>query len=102
MVTHRCTPRKGGVNVRYVLPALILATRHSAPALHTQRTLRRHSMRGATHAKWAAGAAAVALAATACGGGGSDSGGGGDSSAVVSSSWGDPQNPLEPANTNEV
>ncbi|MFE1953480.1 MULTISPECIES: peptide ABC transporter substrate-binding protein [Streptomyces] len=61
-------------------------------------------MRGATHAKWAAGAVAVALAATACGGG-SDSGGGGgggDGSGVVRSSWGDPQNPLEPANTNEV
>ncbi|GAA3830582.1 ABC transporter substrate-binding protein [Streptomyces coacervatus] len=58
-------------------------------------------MRGATHAKWAACAAAVALAATACGGGGSSSGGS-DSSAVLSSSWGDPQNPLEPANTNEV
>jgi peptide/nickel transport system substrate-binding protein/oligopeptide transport system substrate-binding protein len=57
-------------------------------------------MRGATHARWAAGAAAVALAATACGGGGD--GGGGDSGAVLSSSWGDPQNPLEPANTNEV
>lgn len=60
-------------------------------------------MRGATHARWIAGAAAVALAATACGGGDDDSGGGsGDSSAVLSSSWGDPQNPLEPANTNEV
>ncbi|WAZ23929.1 ABC transporter substrate-binding protein [Streptomyces cinnabarinus] len=57
-------------------------------------------MRGATHAKWAACAAAVALAATACGGGDGDSGG--DTSAVLSSSWGDPQNPLEPANTNEV
>ncbi|MFJ2827635.1 ABC transporter substrate-binding protein [Streptomyces sp. NPDC087263] len=57
-------------------------------------------MRGATHAKWAACAAAVALAATACGGGGSGSGG--DGTGVVSSSWGDPQNPLEPANTNEV
>ncbi|WP_416961956.1 peptide ABC transporter substrate-binding protein [Streptomyces sp. Agncl-13] len=60
-------------------------------------------MRGATHAKWAACAAAVALAATACGGGGSSSSGGsGDDSAVLSASWGDPQNPLEPANTNEV
>jgi peptide/nickel transport system substrate-binding protein/oligopeptide transport system substrate-binding protein len=59
-------------------------------------------MRGATHARWAACAAAVALAATACGGGGSSGGGGGDGSAVVSASWGDPQNPLEPANTNEV
>ncbi|MGW3666586.1 peptide ABC transporter substrate-binding protein [Streptomyces sp. NPDC005141] len=58
-------------------------------------------MRGVTHAKWAACAAAVALAATACGGGGSDSGGGGGSG-TVSASWGDPQNPLEPANTNEV
>ncbi|MEV7193536.1 ABC transporter substrate-binding protein [Streptomyces sp. NPDC093510] len=59
-------------------------------------------MRGATHAKWAACAVAVALAATACGGGGSSGGGGGDGSGIVSSSWGDPQNPLEPANTNEV
>ncbi|WP_405612782.1 ABC transporter substrate-binding protein [Streptomyces sp. NBC_01508] len=57
-------------------------------------------MRGATHAKWAAGALAVALTATACGGGGS--GGGGGTDGVLSSSWGDPQNPLEPANTNEV
>src|SRR3954469_17349284 len=57
-------------------------------------------MRAATHAKWAAGAVAVALAATACGGGGS--GGGGGAEGIVSSSWGDPQSPLEPANTNEV
>ncbi|MFF4171351.1 ABC transporter substrate-binding protein [Streptomyces sp. NPDC001744] len=57
-------------------------------------------MRGATHAKWAALATAVALAATACGGG--DSGGGSGADGIVSSSWGDPQNPLEPANTNEV
>jgi oligopeptide transport system substrate-binding protein len=57
-------------------------------------------MRGATHVKWAACAVAVVLAATACGGG-SDSGGGG-ADGIVSSSWGDPQNPLEPANTNEV
>ncbi|MER6425801.1 ABC transporter substrate-binding protein [Streptomyces sp. NPDC001137] len=59
-------------------------------------------MPGATHATWAAGVAALALAATACGSSSSSSGGGGDSSAVLSSSWGDPQNPLEPANTNEV
>ncbi|MGW4162435.1 peptide ABC transporter substrate-binding protein [Streptomyces sp. NPDC004788] len=58
-------------------------------------------MRGATHAKWAALATAVALAATACGGGDSGGGGGG-ANGVVTSSWGDPQNPLEPANTNEV
>lgn len=59
-------------------------------------------MRGATHAKWAACAMAVALAATACGGGGEGGGEGGDGTGVLSSSWGDPQNPLEPANTNEV
>ncbi|MGX2994735.1 peptide ABC transporter substrate-binding protein [Streptomyces sp. JNUCC 64] len=61
-------------------------------------------MRGVRRAPWAAAATAVALAATAtaCGGGGGDSGGGGGSSGIVSSSWGDPQNPLEPANTNEV
>ncbi|MGW0787008.1 peptide ABC transporter substrate-binding protein [Streptomyces sp. NPDC002911] len=57
-------------------------------------------MRGATQARWVACAVAVALAATACGGG--DSGGGGGADGIVSSSWGDPQNPLEPANTNEV
>jgi oligopeptide transport system substrate-binding protein len=57
-------------------------------------------MRGATHAKWAACAIAVALTAASCGGG-SDSGGSG-ADGIVSSSWGDPQNPLEPANTNEV
>lgn len=57
-------------------------------------------MRRATHAKWAACAVAVVLAVTACGGG-SDSGGSG-ADGIVSSSWGDPQNPLEPANTNEV
>ncbi|GGJ09848.1 peptide ABC transporter substrate-binding protein [Streptomyces brasiliensis] len=56
-------------------------------------------MRGARHARWAAGAAAMALAATACGGGG---GSGGSADGVLSSSWGDPQNPLEPSNTNEV
>ncbi|WP_329570636.1 peptide ABC transporter substrate-binding protein [Streptomyces sp. NBC_01361] len=59
-------------------------------------------MRGATHAKWAVCAVAVALAATACGGGGGSGGSGGDGSGIVRSSWGDPQNPLEPANTNEV
>ncbi|GAB2816922.1 ABC transporter substrate-binding protein [Streptomyces chlorus] len=55
-------------------------------------------MRGATHATWAVCAVAVVLAATACGGGG----GSGDAGAVLSASWGDPQNPLEPSNTNEV
>ena len=57
-------------------------------------------MRGATQARWAACAVAVVLTATACGGG--DSGGGSGADGIVSSSWGDPQNPLEPANTNEV
>ncbi|MGW1394448.1 peptide ABC transporter substrate-binding protein [Streptomyces nigra] len=55
-------------------------------------------MRAARHARWAAAAMVVALATTACGGG-ADAGEGG---AVLSSSWTDPQNPLEPANTNEV
>ncbi|MEU2425894.1 ABC transporter substrate-binding protein [Streptomyces sp. NPDC007851] len=57
-------------------------------------------MRSATHARGAVCAVVVALTATACGGGGS--GGGGGESGVLSSSWGDPQNPLEPSNTNEV
>ncbi|WP_411138974.1 ABC transporter substrate-binding protein [Streptomyces sp. C10] len=54
-------------------------------------------MRRATCAKWGACAVAVAVVATGCGGGS-----GASRSAVVSASWGDPQNPLEPANTNEV
>ncbi|MFF8970523.1 ABC transporter substrate-binding protein [Streptomyces sp. NPDC014995] len=54
-------------------------------------------MRGVTQVTRVACAAAVTLAATACGGGV-----GADTGAVLSSSWGDPQNPLEPANTNEV
>ncbi|MGX7757753.1 peptide ABC transporter substrate-binding protein [Streptomyces angustmyceticus] len=54
-------------------------------------------MRRATRAKWGGCALVVALVATACGGGA-----GASRSGVVSSSWGDPQNPLEPANTNEV
>ncbi|SEN53873.1 peptide ABC transporter substrate-binding protein [Actinacidiphila rubida] len=57
-------------------------------------------MRGATRVKWAAGAVVVALAAGACGGG--SSGGGGSTNGIVRASWGDPQNPLEPADTNEV
>ena len=55
-------------------------------------------MRGATQARWAAWVVVTALVATACGGGG----GGTDTSATLSASWSDPQNPLEPANTNEV
>ncbi|MFZ4151342.1 peptide ABC transporter substrate-binding protein [Streptomyces pseudogriseolus] len=55
-------------------------------------------MRITTHAGWAVCAMALALATAGCGGGG----GSGDSEAVLSASWGDPQNPLEPSNTNEV
>ncbi|MER5662517.1 peptide ABC transporter substrate-binding protein [Streptomyces mirabilis] len=62
-------------------------------------------MRGAKSAKWVAIAAVVALGATACGGGGGDKGG--DSKAAVdpagkfSVEVGEPQNPLQPANTME-
>jgi oligopeptide transport system substrate-binding protein len=61
-------------------------------------------MRGAKSAKWVAIAAVVALGATACGGG-SDSGD--DSKAAIdpngkfSVEVGEPQNPLQPANTME-
>ncbi|GAA3824131.1 peptide ABC transporter substrate-binding protein [Streptomyces chiangmaiensis] len=55
-------------------------------------------MRGARHALWTACAAAAALSAAGCGGDGSGAGAPG----VFTASWGDPQNPLEPANTNEV
>ncbi|MDX2815954.1 ABC transporter substrate-binding protein [Streptomyces sp. NPDC006207] len=50
-------------------------------------------------ARWAAGTAVAALVATGCGGAGGGSTG---ASGVFSASWTDPQNPLEPANTNEV
>ncbi|MCE7082147.1 ABC transporter substrate-binding protein [Streptomyces sp. ST2-7A] len=50
------------------------------------------------------GATALALALAACGGG--DDGGGGEaaqnSGDLIRASWGEPQNELEPANTNEV
>ncbi|MFD0329093.1 ABC transporter substrate-binding protein [Streptacidiphilus monticola] len=61
-------------------------------------------MRGATRAKFAAGAVAIALAATACSSSGSSSSssGSGNGSGIVTAWWADPQNPLEPANTNEV
>ncbi|MDT3724032.1 ABC transporter substrate-binding protein [Streptomyces sp. DSM 41972] len=55
-------------------------------------------MRTTTHVRWAVCAMALALATAGCGGGGDS----GDSEAVLSASWGDPQNPLEPSNTNEV
>ncbi|MER6128465.1 ABC transporter substrate-binding protein [Streptomyces sp. NPDC001795] len=62
-------------------------------------------MRGAKSAKWVAIAAVVALGATACGGGSSDKGS--DSKAAIdpngkfSIEVGEPQNPLQPANTME-
>ncbi|MEU6611265.1 ABC transporter substrate-binding protein [Streptomyces shenzhenensis] len=62
-------------------------------------------MRGAKSAKWVAIAAVVALGATACGGGDGDKGS--DSKAAVdpngkfSIEVGEPQNPLQPANTME-
>ncbi|MCQ4044017.1 ABC transporter substrate-binding protein [Streptantibioticus rubrisoli] len=56
-------------------------------------------MRGAKSATMVIGAIAIALTATACGGGSSS---GGAEDGVVRAWWGDPQNPLEPANTNET
>ncbi|MFJ7418495.1 ABC transporter substrate-binding protein [Streptomyces uncialis] len=63
-------------------------------------------MRGAKSAKWVAIAAVVALGATACGGGesgGKDSGNKGavDPNAKFSVEVGEPENPLQPANTME-
>ncbi|MDH6112624.1 oligopeptide transport system substrate-binding protein [Kitasatospora sp. MAP12-15] len=64
-------------------------------------------MPAATRARWAVIAAtSVALVATGCSssssGSGSSASGGTSGSGVVTAWWGDPQNPLEPANTNEV
>lgn len=61
-------------------------------------------MRGATSTKWAVSVAALALVATACGsgGGGSDSGGDVDPNGTFSYQSNEPQNPLQPANANEV
>ncbi|ONK11621.1 ABC transporter substrate-binding protein [Streptomyces sp. MP131-18] len=47
-----------------------------------------------------AGLTVIVAAATACGGG--DDSGGGGGGGMIRASWGDPQHPLEPANTNEV
>lgn len=65
-------------------------------------------MRGAKSAKWVAGAAIIALAATACGGGDSDADKGKDGAkgavnadGIFSVEVGEPQNPLQPANTME-
>ncbi|MFI9600711.1 ABC transporter substrate-binding protein [Streptomyces sp. NPDC052043] len=54
-------------------------------------------MRGVARARWAAGAMGAVLVLAACGGGGAGAG-----ANALTASWGDPQNPLEPANTNEV
>ncbi|WP_327709034.1 ABC transporter substrate-binding protein [Streptomyces sp. NBC_00464] len=65
-------------------------------------------MRGAKSAKWVAGAAIIALAATACGGGDDDADKGKGSAkgavnadGIFSVEVGEPQNPLQPANTME-
>ncbi|MEU1148707.1 ABC transporter substrate-binding protein [Streptomyces sp. NPDC005863] len=62
-------------------------------------------MRGAKSAKWVAIAGVVALTATACGGGDSDSGDDNravDKNGIFVYSGGEPQNPLQPANTKEA
>ncbi|MGH3313400.1 MAG: peptide ABC transporter substrate-binding protein [Streptomyces sp.] len=60
-------------------------------------------MRGTTRVTWAFGCATVAaaLASAGCAAGGTASGSG-SADGVVRAFWTDPQNPLEPANTNEV
>ncbi|NED88998.1 ABC transporter substrate-binding protein, partial [Streptomyces sp. SID11233] len=65
-------------------------------------------MRGATSAKWVAGAAIIALAATACGSDDGDSNsdkkpaaGAVNAKGIFSVEVGEPQNPLQPANTME-
>lgn len=55
-------------------------------------------MRAGTRVRWAGAAMAGAALVLAAGCGSTTGAGAG----VLSSSWGDPQNPLEPANTNEV
>ncbi|EYT84181.1 peptide ABC transporter substrate-binding protein [Streptomyces sp. Tu 6176] len=55
-------------------------------------------MRAGTRVRWAGAALAGAALVLAAGCGSTTGAGAG----VLSSSWGDPQNPLEPANTNEV
>ncbi|SCK32411.1 ABC transporter substrate-binding protein [Streptomyces sp. WMMB 322] len=60
-------------------------------------------MRGATRVTWAFGCATVVtLAAAGCGGGAGGSAAAGSDAGIVRAFWTDPQNPLEPANTNEV
>lgn len=59
-------------------------------------------MRAAPRATWAVGATVLALALTSCGGAVDRGSGAPDAAGIVRASWTDPQNPLEPANTNEV
>ncbi|CAL9435316.1 Oligopeptide-binding protein OppA [Streptomyces sp. enrichment culture] len=62
-------------------------------------------MRGAKSAKWVAMAGVVALAATACGGGGGSNDNANreiDPNGIVTYANGEPQNPLQPANTMEA
>jgi ABC-type oligopeptide transport system substrate-binding subunit len=60
-------------------------------------------MRGATRVTWAFGCATVVtLAAAGCGGGAGGGAAAGSDAGIVRAFWTDPQNPLEPANTNEV
>ncbi|MFC7219990.1 ABC transporter substrate-binding protein [Streptomyces polyrhachis] len=60
-------------------------------------------MRGAKSAQWLGAAVVVAMAATACSSSDDSSSSSSDGgSKIVRASWADPQNPLEPANTNEV
>ncbi|MEU8965588.1 MULTISPECIES: ABC transporter substrate-binding protein [unclassified Streptomyces] len=62
-------------------------------------------MRGATSAKWVAGAAIIALAATACGGGKDstdNSGAAADPAGVFSYQSSEPQHPIQPANVMET
>ncbi|GHF60346.1 peptide ABC transporter substrate-binding protein [Streptomyces mashuensis] len=58
---------------------------------------RRRTLHRPSRARAGAAAVALLLGAAGCGGGAGSTGAG-----VVRASWGDPQNPLEPANTNEV
>ncbi|RAJ71542.1 oligopeptide transport system substrate-binding protein [Streptomyces sp. Amel2xB2] len=60
-------------------------------------------MRGATRVTWAFGCATVVtIAAAGCGGGAGGGTAAGSDAGIVRAFWTDPQNPLEPANTNEV
>ncbi|WP_354642171.1 peptide ABC transporter substrate-binding protein [Kitasatospora camelliae] len=60
-------------------------------------------MPAGTRVRWAViVATSVALLAAGCSSGGGSSSSSGNASGIVTAWWGDPQNPLEPANTNEV